>query len=234
MSKEISPSRQNYRDYIHGKAKLKNAVMLQPDDKINDYIRKHTKRRFWVKEYESWKRDLNEEGGMGLAPGEGNPIAPTPSSLGSGDEFPSIGNDKKKKEVNEAYGEAIETFEYPLTQQDIAIFHEPEEFGEITNIRAKVHYRAEIEHSRYGIEDVIFIVDSIVLGWESRTFSPEDAEGEDPMDEDKDFNIEKPNVKIEKNSLPFYPSDMNIDFHKSVDPSKWTFEIQFGRDHYSY
>lgn len=239
MSQEISPSRKNYLDYTKGKAKLKNAIMLQPGDKINDYIKKHTKRRFWVKEYETFKADMNsisEDGAMGLAPGEGNPIAPTPNSIGSGDKFPSLGGKKKKEDddVNESYGEGTETFAYEMTHQDVTTFNDPEEFGDIMGLKATIHYKAEIEHSRYGIEDIIFSVESVLLSWESRVFSPEDVDGDHPMDEDKHFNVEHPNVKIEKHSLPFYPSDMTIDFHRSAEPSKWTFEIQFGRDGYSY
>lgn len=236
MSLDKSPSHKNYKNYVAGKEPLKNAVIIQPDDKINDYIHKNTSHRFWVKDYNKFKNSMMEDSAaMGLAPGEGNPIAPTPNSLGSGDKFPSLDKGKvkkKKKGINESYGDAIENFEYPLTHSDIYSINEPDEFGDIYELKANIIYKAEIEHNRFGIEDIIFVVDTILLSWVTFTYAPDDVDGDNPMEEPKHYKIDEPKVKIEKNSLPFYPSDLSVDFHKSNDPKAWTFDVQFGRSGY--
>ena len=236
MSNETSPSRKNYNAYIKGKEPLKNAILLQPDDKINDYIKKNTNRRFWTKDYESFKASMMEDAGaMGLAPGEGNPIAPTPNALGSGDKFPNLakGNKKKdkKKEINESYGDAVENFEYHLDNHNIDTYNEPEEFGDINGLKAEIHYEAEIEYNKYGIENVIFVVNNIILTWETKITSPEDIYDENSMIEDKHFNVQKPqNIEINKHALPFYPTNLAIYFNQSADPKHWKFEIDFGRE----
>lgn len=230
-----TPDLDNYRAYNKGKAKLKNAILIPKDDKIQDFMRKNVKHRFWVNDYNSFKKKMNEETGvMGLAPGEGNPVAPTPTSLGSGDKFQSDKKKPKKKEkLNESYGDKVDSFSYPLSSEDITIINTPDEFGDLRVKTATIHYDAELETNNFGIENIIFAVKNIVLEFEFDIFAPDDVNGDRPMTEEKNFNVEKPHVEIEINQMPFYPSDMTIDMKKnSTNPIHWTFDIQMGRDHY--
>lgn len=232
-----TPDLDNYREYNKGKAKLQNAIFIPKDDKIQAFMKKNTKHRFWVNDYNSFKKSMNEDTGVaGLAPGEGNPIAPTPNSLGSGDKFQSEKPKKKDKKINESFGDSIESFSYPLTYSDIFVINEPSEFGDVRITKATINYLAEIEHNKFGIEGIIFVIQSILFEAEMELYAADDINGDNPMNEKRNFNIEKPeNVKIEVNTLPFYPVEMTVDMKKnSTDPKAWSFDISFGRDHNSY
>jgi hypothetical protein len=58
-------SRKNYKNYIHGKERLKNAVIQHPaeDEKtsVYDFMQGQVKRNFWVIPYEKFVKKINKK-----------------------------------------------------------------------------------------------------------------------------------------------------------------------------
>jgi hypothetical protein len=54
----VNPSRKNYKDYIKGKSRLKNAVLQHPagENKIMNLLNKEIKRDFWVIPFSDWQK----------------------------------------------------------------------------------------------------------------------------------------------------------------------------------
>lgn len=229
---EQSQSQKNQKDYNKGKAKLQNAVIIQPDDKIYNFIHKNINHRFWISDYSKFKKNLAENEGM--AAGMGNPEAPTPTSDGSGDKFEK--ETKKKKEEDkketmyESLGDGTENFEESLGYSEISLYNSPIELGEIDTYHAKVKYVAELELNRSAIEGIIFNIKHIDLTIETQHYSPEDVDGDNPIEEHKNFVIIDPDAQMDVQHLPWYLTDLDIDMKHSMDTKVWVIKAQFGRD----
>lgn len=54
----------NLENYRKGKEPLRHAVVQHPEESeksIFDYVKGKVKRRFWVKPYEKWRREINNK-----------------------------------------------------------------------------------------------------------------------------------------------------------------------------
>lgn len=52
----MADTKKNYADYLSGKAPLQNAMLLMDDDdKINDFVKASVRRSAWVLPLKKWK-----------------------------------------------------------------------------------------------------------------------------------------------------------------------------------
>jgi len=58
-------SRQNYKKYIKGEERLKNAVVQHPAEdpktSVYDYLKGQIKRSFWIMSYDKFKKKINNK-----------------------------------------------------------------------------------------------------------------------------------------------------------------------------
>lgn len=134
----------------------------------------------------------------------------------------------------ENFGNGTETFEQTVSTEklrNLDIFAPVD--WEVDSANGKVIYEAELEVDKSGIEGIIFTIKSIELEIDLIQYGENDEEST----ETKSFLFDSDNmgdVKIEVEKLPYYLSNLEVDFRQAedldgeIDLKKVKIEATFG------
>ena len=122
------------------------------------------------------------------------------------------------------------SFSCSLGITDISIEGAPDEMGDVSDMKATIEYSVNVLANKEGIESIGFSVDMIELEIETDNYP--DGTKEMDLDIAPGQNIEVGRVRAHnlEQSLPTYPSRMEINMNKSLNVSNFVISVYFGKD----
>lgn len=185
----------NYKEYIKGKAKLEDAIHVDPTDKVVNMIKLNINRRFWVNDYSSFKKNLNYDKTFKLHE--------------SYNHKEWIYFDVKLTE------QEISLFKLPQEMYSGENIKQ-----EMNYISGQVVYKALVMYDDANIQDILFKLMSIDLKFRIDNFNDDSLEDYD-LYNIRLTDINNSNILVETYKLPFKITDISIDCKSTTDSSKW-------------
>lgn len=210
----------NFKDYIAGKARLENAVHIDPNDKIQNFLKGSMNHRFWATDYNSFKKGLLKETPM--------PKVNTDSGAGVNESMQVFESREPLHFKTEVHGADLSLYNLPRE-----IYENPEDkLNTYTeNERAEVDYQVELEYNDEFVENLYIKFTRVEVFLDA--MNP-DEEADDMVADPHHFRLSNfDNYQPEINVLhaPYYLTDLTIDCKSTMDQTKWVIKSAiFGKD----
>jgi len=123
------------------------------------------------------------------------------------------------------------SFGVELKYMEIDLFNRPEEYSEISDIKAFIEYSVDLVVKKAGIDDFVFSVDAIELEFKVDDYPNEDKEFDIDLIPGKTIDYSQLNSEKLSSIVPTYPNNLSIDMNKSTDPKNFKITVSFGNDY---
>ena len=193
----------NYKNYVKGFEPLQNAIHTDPNDKAINMIKSNINRRFWISDYNSFKKGLSTD-----------------------QKFKKINENLTKEPIQfSKVVDNISLFNIPKELID-------EDKGEeLFHCNGKLSYSAHIIVDRGGIEKIMFSLTSVELNVSVVEYEDGSNDLSKP-EEIYDIILKAPQsnkTRFNIYNMPLYKISFDIDCRNTMDYSKWyVSSIDFG------
>ena len=122
------------------------------------------------------------------------------------------------------------TFGIPLKYIEIDIHGRPEEYQEISDIKAFVDYSVKLDVKKEGIAGLDFTINSIELEFSVDDYPNPTKDFDLDLIPGRTIDIGQLHIGSTEFKIPTYPSKLDINMNGFTDPKKFDVTVYFGGD----